>query len=33
VVATQRLGVNASSPALRHAITLCGGPPGLRVRR
>ncbi|HEY6524274.1 MAG TPA: hypothetical protein VIY10_10920 [Solirubrobacteraceae bacterium] len=33
VVATKRLDVNASSPAFRHAITLCGDPPGLRVRR
>jgi hypothetical protein len=33
VVATKRPDVNVSSPAFRHAITLCGGPPGLRVRR
>lgn len=33
VVATQRPAAKASSPAFRHAITVCGGPPGLRVRR
>ena len=31
VVATKRQV--AGSPAFRHAVTVCGGPPGLRVHR